>query len=311
MGLSFGRNRAWATFWALCVSGASLGAQTVRIATYNLEGYLDAATETRFIKPTESRAKVRDCILTIKPDVIALQEMGRVSALHELREALKLGGLDLPYWEHLAGPDTNIHIAVLSKFPFTAVRPHTNDQFLLSGRRFRVSRGFAEVDIRVSPKYTFTLMAAHLKSRRGVFQADESELRLEEAKLLREKIDARLAAEPELNLAVVGDFNDTPNSPAIKTVIGRGKRKLTDTRPAERNGNAAPLATAAAREARDVAWTHYYAKDDTYSRIDYLLLSPGMTREWRGNESFVLALPDWGLASDHRPIVATFDAVEK
>ena len=62
-------------------------------------------------------------------------------------------------------------------------------------------------------------------------------MRLEEAKLLRETIDARLAANPEANLVVLGDFNDTKDSASTKAVIGRGKLKLVDTRPAERNGD--------------------------------------------------------------------------
>jgi endonuclease/exonuclease/phosphatase family metal-dependent hydrolase len=119
-------------------------------------------------------------------------------------------------------------------------------------------------------------------------------------------VDARLAANPSANLIVLGDFNDTKDSASTKAVIGRGKAKLVDTRPAERNGDNAP-----GREPRNVAWTHYYAKEDSYSRIDYLLLSPGMAREWVADETYVLTLPNWGVGSDHRPIVATFEAEDK
>jgi endonuclease/exonuclease/phosphatase family metal-dependent hydrolase len=55
-----------------------------------------------------------------------------------------------------------------------------------------------------------------------------------------------------------------------------------------------------------VTWTHYFARDDSYSRIDYIFLSAGMAREWNRSETYVLAAPNWGLASDHRPIVAGF-----
>src|SRR5438477_6295557 len=211
-------------------------AATFRVATYNVENYLDEPTQTRVAKSAEAKAKVRDSILSLKPDVIALQEIGALSALQELRASLKVGGLDLPYWEHVAGADTNVHVAILSRFPFTARRPRTNDNFLLGGRRFRVSRGFGEVDIQVNTNYSFTLITAHLKSKRPIPQADEAELRLEEAKLLREEIDARLAAKPDLNLIVLGDFNDTKDSASTRAVIGRGRHKLVDTRPAERNG---------------------------------------------------------------------------
>src|SRR5207253_1044755 len=137
----------------------------------------------------EARAKIRESILTLKPDVLALQEMGSLSALRELRASLKAEGLDLPYWTHVSAYETNIHLAILSKFPFAALRPHTNDDFLLNGRRFQVSRGFAEADIQVNSNYSCTLITAHLKSKRPVPQADEAELRQEEAKILREKIE--------------------------------------------------------------------------------------------------------------------------
>jgi endonuclease/exonuclease/phosphatase family metal-dependent hydrolase len=236
--------------------------------------------------------------------------MGSTNALLELRESLKAEGLDLPYWEHVTGFDTNIYVAVLSKFPFTACRSHTNESFLLSGRRFRVSRGFAEVDIQVNPSYSFTLLAAHLKSKRPIPQADEGELRLEEAKLLREKIDARFAANPNINLVVLGDFNDTKDAASTRAVIGRGKDKLVDTRPAERNGDNAPSANPG-WEPRNITWTHYYGKEDSYSRIDYILISPGLAHEWITNDTYLLTLPNWGVGSDHRPLVATFEAAEK
>jgi endonuclease/exonuclease/phosphatase family metal-dependent hydrolase len=62
---------------------------------------------------------------------------------------------------------------------------------------------------------------------------------------------------------------------------------------------------------RDVTWTYYYGKEDTYSRIDYILLSRGMAREWNSNATLVLSLPNWGLASDHRPIIGAFTARDK
>ena len=295
---------------ALLLCSRFAGAETFRVAEYNVENYLAEATDTRSAKTAEAKAKVRESIRALKPDVLALEEMGSTNALLELRDSLKAEGLDLPYWEHVSGFDTNIHVAILSKFPLAARRPHTDDSFLLSGRRYRVSRGFAEVDVQVNTNYSFTLIAAHLKSKRAVAQADEAELRLEEAKLLREKIDARLAANPNVNLVVLGDFNDTKDSPSTKAVIGRGKNKLIDTRPAERNGDNTPSPNPA-WEPRNVTWTHYYGKDDAYSRIDFILLSPGMVREWVKNETYVLSIANWGVGSDHRPILATFEAADK
>lgn len=287
-------------------------AETFRIAAYNVENYLDQPTESRHnVKSDAAKAKIREVILAMKPDVIAFEEMGSLSALLELRDSLKKDGLDLPNYEHVTGFDTNIHVCVLSKFPIIARRPHTNDNFLLNGKRFSVSRGFSEVDIQVNDHYQFTLIGAHLKSRRPIPDADEAELRLEEGKILRAIVDKHLAAKPDANLVVLGDFNDTYNTKAIKEVVGSGKNKLVDTRPAEQNGDNLPNPSNPRYSPRNVTWTHYYGVEDSYSRIDYILLSPGMAREWVKDQTYIPVVPNWGQGSDHRPVIVTIEAENK
>ena len=286
----------------------SFAAGTVRVATYNVENYLDQPTESRpHVKSAEARAKIRESIESIKPEVLALEEMGTINALLELRASLKADGLDYPFWEHVSGADTNIHVAVLSRLPIVARHSHTNDLFLLDGRQFRVERGFAEVDIQAATNFTFTLIAAHLKSRLPSPVADEAEERLAEAKVLRGIIDGHFTNNPNARLVVLGDFNDVKDSDAVKEIIGRGKFKLTDTRPAERNGDSAP-GPPPYFEPRNVAWTYFYGADDTYSRMDYILLSPAMTHDWVKEETYMPTIPNWGIGSDHRPIVAAFEA---
>ncbi len=161
-------------------------------------------------------------------------------------------------------------------------------------------------DIRAGTNFTFTLIAVHLKSRRPVPQADQQELRLQEARILRCIIDEHFKADPDAKLVVLGDFNDLKSSDSMKTILGRGKFKLTDSRPAERNGENAPNSNSR-YEPRTVTWTYHYGLDDTYSRIDYILLSPAMARDWVTDETYVFTNPNWGTGSDHRPIMATFE----
>jgi endonuclease/exonuclease/phosphatase family metal-dependent hydrolase len=286
----------------------SFSADSIRIVTYNVENYIETTTDTRTAKSAEAKAAVRESLRTLKPDVVALQEMGGTNALVELQGSLKSEGLDLPYWELVHGFDTNIQVAILSRFPFAARHPQTNDSFLLNGRRFRVTRGFAEVEIKVNDRYSFTLINAHLKSRLPIPAADEADLRLEEAKILREKIDALLAKNPRLNLIVLGDFNDFQNTEPIRTIVGRGNRGLTDLRPAERVAGAVAPRNGSRRI---VTWTHHYAREDNFGRLDYMFISAGMARDMNPDETYVLAAPNWGAASDHRPLVATFVAEDK
>ena len=284
--------------------GAS--AETFRVAAYNVENYLDVPTESRhFAKSDEAKAKIRESIHAANPDVLALEEMGSTNALLELRASLKADGLDFPFWEHIQSYDTNIHVAVLSKLPFVTRLPHTRESFLLDGKRMQVKRGFAELEIGVTTNFTFTLLAAHLKSRLAAPDADEGAQRLAEAKILRDIIDARLAANPAAKLVVLGDFNDTRNTASTKAIIGAGKTRLFDTRPAERNGDNLP--NPVPRYApRNITWTHYYGVEDSYARIDYLLISPALKPHWLANETYIPMVPNWGIGSDHRLIVAAF-----
>ncbi|MEJ5237738.1 MAG: endonuclease/exonuclease/phosphatase family protein [Limisphaera sp.] len=293
--------------WAVVASGE---APKFRVATYNVANYILREGTGRPVKSPESRAQVCAAIRALAPDVLVLQEMGGSDALEELRGRLKGEGLDYPWAEIVPGWDTNIQVAVLSRFPIVARRHHTNESYLLAGRRLHVSRGIAEVDIEVASAYRFTLFGVHLKSRRPVGVADEAEMRLQEARILRAKIEERLSAQPEANLLVAGDLNDVKNSRPVRTILGSGRIRLTDTRPAERNGDTVPALRPRSDPPR-ITWTHFYEPEDSYSRVDYVLLSRGMTREWVPEETYVLAFPDWGLASDHRPVLATFVAEDR
>jgi endonuclease/exonuclease/phosphatase family metal-dependent hydrolase len=286
-------------------------APTFRVATYNVQNYLESPVGTRAAKSEAAKAKVRESIRAAKADVIALQEIGGTNALLELRESLQREGCNYPHWEHVLAWDTNIQVAVLSKFPIVFRRPHTNDSFLLFGKRHFVKRGFAEVEIQVNTNYKFTLLTAHLKSKLTVWDADEQELRDEEAAILRQKLEQIFSSHPNANVVVAGDLNDTRDAKPVRSIIAAGRKNaLIDTRPAEQNGDDQPNSNPR-YPAPKITWTHYYGVKDQFSRIDYLLLSRGMAREWMSNETFIVKVPNWGVGSDHRPIVATFVAEER
>lgn len=282
-------------------------APAFRIATFNVENYLVRPAPGRKPKPESSRAHVARLIVESRADVVALQEVGDNDALRDLQRRLGGMGFPLPHAEIARGHDTNICVAVLSRFPFLHRRQYTNEVFLLDGRRLRSSRAFAEVSFSPTPSHRVILLVAHLKSKRAVGLAAESEMREQEALLLREKADALLRADPDANLVVCGDFNDTPDSPALRALVGRGLMALIDTRPAEPiDGGASPSATK-----RSITWTHHFAREDAYTRIDYLLVSRGLAREWRREDTRIHATPDWGLASDHRLLVVGFDSPDR
>ena len=85
---------------------------------------------------------------------------------------------------------------------------------------------------------------------------------------------------------------------------------MVDTRPAERNGDNVPNSNPA-WEPRNITWTHYYGKEDVLTRIDFILISEGLAREWIKEETYIPFIPNWGVGSDHRPIMATFEAADR
>jgi len=97
----------------------------------------------------------------------------------------------------------------------------------------------------------------------------------------------------------------------VKALVGRGKSQLIDARPGERNGDTGPNRINAKWFPRNVSWTHFYGVEDVYSRIDFILLSPGMARELDRANSWIPVVANWGHGSDHRPVVATFTARDK
>jgi endonuclease/exonuclease/phosphatase family metal-dependent hydrolase len=293
----------------LWLARAVVGGQFT-IGTYNLELYLSEPAGTMRAKPDAAKAKVREMIKAMNVDVLAIEEMGTPDAFAEFQSSLRADGLEYPHAEYVQSSDPNLHVAVLSRYPIVARRSHTNESFLLNGKRMHVLRGFCEVDIRVGADYQFTLLSAHLKSKRQSGLSDEEDVREQEALLLREKVDAILAARPNANLVVLGDLNDFRDARSTRAIIGRGKNTLVDTRPSERNGDSHGVASQPGGS-RQITWTHFYAKEDSYARLDYILLSRGMAHEWQPEGTYILTMANWGLASDHRPLVATFSTLDK
>lgn len=285
---------------------AQVVAGSLTVGTYNLELYSDTSVFNLPPKSDTAKQIIREGIKAIRADVLALQEIGSTNALLELRSQLKTEGLDYPYWEFTRGPDPNLHLAFLSRYPIIRRQPHTNENFLYQGKRFHVARGFSEIEVEMSDKVRCTFITAHLKSKRMTFEADQQGLREEEAILLREKIDQFLSRNPRGHLIVLGDLNDGIDTRTIKTVIGRGKTRLYDTRPAERVGDTLPNPNPRYEPMR-ITWTHFYGKAETYSRIDYILTSPSLRSCHKPEKSFIPSIPNWGTGSDHRPICATFE----
>lgn len=228
----------------------------------------------------------------IRPDVLGLCEMGGEEDLATLQRGLKRRGIDLPHSEWVNGADTDRHVALLSRWPITARASQADLSYVLDNAELPVQRGFLDVTISVTPDYALRAVGVHLKSRRDVPEADEALMRRNEAHLLRRHVDSILTAAPQTNLLVFGDFNETPDQPAVRAVKGvRGaETALTELELADVHGE---------------RWTYYFPEAETYSRIDYVFASRGILPEIDLKKSRIQSAANWLACSDHRPEIVT------
>ena len=80
---------------ALAMVIVAVGTDSVRVATFNLRNYLicdrlvEGVWRKEFPKPEKEKAAVRSLIKKVRPDVLALQEVGPKPFLRELQMDLQ------------------------------------------------------------------------------------------------------------------------------------------------------------------------------------------------------------------------------
>lgn len=266
------------------------------VVTYNLYrfGYYDRDDDGQEddFKPEDEVDAIVEILTELRPDVLAVQELGGEAALSNLITALDEAGLDYPHTAYLEGYAPYVKNGLLSRYPFDNVTRWTNLLFTVADTEIGVSRGFLEATIRVRDDYAFTLYNTHLKSKR-YHELGQTEIRRSEARLLAQLVQERLEADPEANLVVAGDLNDIFDSAPVRLLTDDAG--LIDLEPTDYVGD---------------VWTHDWSWKDTYTRIDYLLCSPGMLPELVREKTRVVRHPLGRTASDHRPVVAVFKATE-
>jgi len=244
--------RAWFLAAALVVARGPLAAETLRIATYNVENYGPADRMTTegyrrdYPKPEEEKRALRRVIAGLGADVLAIQEMGGQPCLDELRRDLRAEGVDYPYSAWTEGEDRVRHLALLSRRPFTAVRRHDDLEFSYLGGRARVKRGLLEAAVATS-EGEVRIFVVHLKSRLTERPDDPGGAirRAAEAAAVRRCVCERCPG-PAARFVILGDFND-----------GRSSRPL---QALERGGRGVIAVRLEAADSRGETWTEAWRR---------------------------------------------------
>lgn len=321
--------------WMLCLwllAGAGASAREFTVCVWNLQnfGVTDRFIQNRPVKAAMKPEKEIESALAIlqriHPDIAGFSEIVQApddKYLNLWKARLKKAGLDYPHVSTVRGEDPRIQCAVFSRFPVLKEEPLDTETFHATLKskstgekaeaRLRVSRGFINTVFEVEPGYALRILQVHLKSQRPSKEVVSDEpnepgdayIRRNEAVILKNALNRILEKDPAEKLLVMGDFNDGPRSQTVKTIVGtRGaKARMFDLWLRDWLGD---------------WWTHYYIPDNQYERIDYMVASAALFKDWVSSKSYVYRQkpedgPEYNtyLPSDHRPLVAVFDTKKK
>ena len=272
----------------------------IRFVAYNLKNYLHMPRrvagefQESAPKPEMEIELLLKQIIATKPDILGICEIGSEEDLADLQARLAKAGVLLPHAGWADGADEYRNLGILSRFPIVATDHQVNLTYEINGIEFPFGRGILDATVQVHPDYQLRFLGLHLKSKRPIPEADQALMRRNEAHLVRQHIDRILVADPESNLLVYGDLNDTRNEAPVKAIQGRFGTKgyLRDVRLADEDG---------------YKWTYWWSTADIYSRFDFVLANKAAIPEIREQDSYIFKSRDWYGASDHRPLVVIID----
>ena len=227
-----------------------------------MDRYIEGSWRKDYPKPEHEKQIVRAIIKEVSADIIALQELGNISYLEELRSDLKLDGLDYPYLVHMKGEDDLRHVGILSKIKPFEVHKHTDLNFMYFKDRIFVRRGLLEVVFdQASSENEFRLFVVHLKSQLSSTKIDpKSELRrVREAEACRNRILECISESEEGAFIIAGDFNDHPGSSTFRRFESKGGNKISELLYSS--------------DSRGERWTYFYEREVVYSAVDGFFIS--------------------------------------
>ncbi|HQU09081.1 MAG: hypothetical protein B7X06_01950, partial [Verrucomicrobia bacterium 21-51-4] len=243
-------------------------------------------------KPETQKQALREVLLQLRPDVLALQEMGPLEYLLELQADLKALGLDYPYTAWCEGQDVHRHLAVLSRIAF-AVHPVCDISVNENPGTF-IKRGF--LYLKFESPHPWSLGVVHLKSSEFVRKPSGTDpgkaQREAEAASLMAWFDKNPHSMPDI---LLGDFNDGPRSGTLELFTSVQKSIHFDRLQP--------------RDTQGFTWTFCQQKSGIHSTLDHVLVNTKTYSSGHSvaHEVYLYDAQACLKASDHRLLYCTFD----
>lgn len=274
------------------------GRSSFRIASYNVLNLFDniddpiKKDEGTPPKSAQSQAALADVMEGSQADVIALQEVENIDILTEFRDKNGLKD-DYPFLTLVEGNDgRGIDVALMSKHPIQNVVSHKDETFPIEGQEDRgFLRDLLQADIDIPEYGPVRFFLSHFASKRGGERSDV--MREAEAQKAREIMKRETQGFPSQKYVIMGDFNDTPDSPAAQTLT-------------REDSDGWGLVDAFRDKPDSVSYptNPKTAKKWGYKRIDHILVSPQMAADQVNVQ--VHKHPSAREASDHWMVSADF-----
>jgi len=247
---------------------ASGGLEVVADGRDDWIGWLDLKIEAVNEVSTRMTAKV---INEIAADVIAVVEAESRPSLVRFHDDV----LTLPQgvsYQHImlidGNDDRGIDVAIMARngFHIESIRSHVDDE---TNNKRIFSRDCAEYHITTPASDELIVLVNHFKSKGFGSQAANNAKRKQQAERVREIYDD-LRSDGASNVVIVGDFNDTPDSEPLKSLLKQSDLKDISEHPSfDDQGRPGTFGTGTAS-----------------NKIDYILLSPEIFAKVTGGAIF-------------------------
>ncbi len=284
---------------------------TVRVATFNLEHFVDEHDSPYIRNAREDapdlpalrqrHALFAEALRAMDADVVSLQEVEGEGLIRALVDSL-VPEMGYRFVASADDADWYQNVVVISRLPLgplttfadtvTPIPGFTDDEGRAEATDIVNHRLFA-VDVYARPGYSFTLVAGHLKAGRG----DRNEAwRSASAALLHAWLGQRYGVRaPEANVLFAGDLNSVPGTPSFAALLN------------------AEGALGAVRLSDPLAGSEQFShpSGDPQRRLDHVLVSAGVAPEVANARVVPMPVPSPERLSDHLPVVLTLVARER
>ncbi len=238
-------------------------------------------------KPREEIEHLAATIRKMNVDVLAMQEVENRGYLERFVKVM-LADMGYAHIAHFEGNDLRgIDVALLSRAPIGEVTSRRHLKFTgPDGVERQFNRDVPAISVLPKDAQPIEFWPVHLKSKAGGAETSEP-IRQAEATQLRKLLDARLTANPEARVIVLGDFNDTRDSVSMKTIFGTGSTAMW---------------------APEMTMSEDSLENDhpEWAPIDFITSSSAMAKLYVPDSCKIKYAPPEIDGSDHNPIWARF-----